>query len=69
MAAPEREVKVGRIEIAATVEVDIGHDIEFHLESIRSHFLNHFSCYVHEFYPGAIITSEVTSELLAVHRG
>jgi len=57
---PER--KVGRLELSAVVTVEAAHDVEYHLESIRAHFANSFSCYVHEFYPGAIITSSVTSE-------
>lgn len=54
--------KRGRVEMAATVVVSADHDVEYHLESILAHFLNRFSCYVHEFYPDAIITSAATSE-------
>jgi hypothetical protein len=60
--------KHGRVEMAATVTVSPSHDVEYHLESILTHFLNSFSCYVHEFYPDAVITSEVTSELIEERR-
>jgi hypothetical protein len=53
--------KVGRLDLAAVVKVDAGHDVEYHLELIRAHFLNRFSCYVHEFYPNAVIVSNVDS--------
>ncbi len=64
VAATVEQRKVGRLEIGATVTVSAGHDVEYHLESILAHYLNGFSCYVHEFYPDAIITSAVTSELI-----
>jgi hypothetical protein len=50
--------------MGAIVDVSADHDVEYHLESILAQFLNRFSCYVHEFYPDAVITSEVTSELI-----
>ncbi len=53
-------VAVGCVKLGASVTVPVDHDVSKHLNMVLRAFANDFSIYVHELYPDAFITSEVT---------